>query len=1070
MSPHVRRYRALLAMSTLVSSLALAQGTSTITGTVTDAATGKPVPDVVVTATSPALQGEQIVVTDSAGLYRLAQLPAGVYLLKLEKESFKPYSRPDINVRVDRTVRVNVQLQPESVTGDTVVVVGRAPTVDVGSTTTGLNVGKEFINNIAFIQPDGTGVRSFESLASVAPQVAGDTYGYGFSGAQSPENLYVVDGVSVGDPAFGTNGARFPVEFVQEANVVTGGYMAEYGRATGGVLNVVTKSGSNEFHGTVWGNWTPGALSVEPKTVDSLSSSVLARTRLGNTLDFGAEVGGPIIKDRLWFLVGFAPSFNWDKTTRSLRALGVVDANGNVTNPELPGSTRVREESSRSFSYIAKLTYLLNSDNNLSLSVVGSPTSSTVPFSFSPARTTASWNGGSESVDFSNTVSLKYNGAFLDKHLLVDASLGWFHIARSDLPNDGSTILGSTPGDGSGMGSPAVQLRRTSPHFIGRFESLSPEALALCQSNGLADSAVAATCPATGSGATYNLGGLGYVHDSKIDRIQARASVSYLFQAAGHHTVKAGVDVEQLRYDITKAYTGGFYLRESTSGNTWTDLRQYGSFTGPDEAARQPYLRSTPSSTGIGAFLQDSWSIMDVVTLNAGLRYENQQLFAGDGALGLSLNNMLSPRVGLIYDFTQQGRSKLFANFARYYESVPINIADRGLTGEDSFSFIRYRTANSSRPGCDPITDPAQAHVECQDPANYYPANTLSGGDYDPSTSGIATSSGRTPVDPNIKPQSSDEFVVGGEYEVIDDGRVGVTYTRRYMNQVIEDMSVDEASSYFLGNPGSGWASLFPKATRDYDAVTAYFTKAFSEGWMAQFSYTWSSLRGNYNGLFRPETGQLDPNLNSDFDLITLLPNRTGYLEADRTHALKAFASKEFRLTSAVGLVVGLSYTGRSGAPINYFGSHPIYGTDEAFVLPRGSGGRMPWVHAVNGKVGVSYRLNQTNEIQFTADIFNMFNFQAVTAVDQTLTTSDVAPFQTTSNDPQTEACLAGNDLPQCKVEVRDPDTGEFIGYQLPITGPDGTPLTTADLNPNFKRPTAWQQPISVRFGLRFTF
>lgn len=91
MSPYLRLYRALLLAGVLVPTLAFAQGTSTITGTVTDAATGKPVPDVVVTATSPGLQGEQIVVTDSAGLYRLAQLPAGVYLLKLEKEAFKPY-------------------------------------------------------------------------------------------------------------------------------------------------------------------------------------------------------------------------------------------------------------------------------------------------------------------------------------------------------------------------------------------------------------------------------------------------------------------------------------------------------------------------------------------------------------------------------------------------------------------------------------------------------------------------------------------------------------------------------------------------------------------------------------------------------------------------------------------------------------------------------------------------------------------------------------------------------------------------------------------------------------------
>ncbi|MEW6434096.1 MAG: TonB-dependent receptor [Myxococcota bacterium] len=1081
-------FRAALLTVALVSSLAFAQGNSVITGTVTDAATGKPVPDVVVTATSPALQGEEIVVTDSAGLYRLAQLPAGTYTLRLEKESYKPFSRTDINLRVDRTVRVNIQLQPEAVTGDTIVVVGRPPTVDVGSTTTGINVGKEFMNNIAFIQPNGSGVRSFESLASVAPQVIGDTYGYGFSGAQSPENLYLVDGVSTSDPAFGTNGAQFPVEFVEEANVITGGYQAEYGRATGGVLNVVTKSGSNEFHGSVWGNWTPGILTGVSPVIKNDSSSFQSQGRLWNTIDFGAEVGGPILKDRLWFFVGFAPSFNRVQTTRSLRAFKLdpttttascstppcdylYDEDGYIQSETIPGTTKERFTDTRAFSYIAKLTYLINSDNNLSLSVVGSPSQSTTPFSFTPLRSVGNWKGGTVDVNNTNTVSLRYQGGFLDKHLLVDASAGWFHIDNSSLPDDGSKI--GAPADGTtAAGTPAVIFRRTRPWTIADFETLPSNSIAdTCEPKGFnassrpivdvrGTSRYVMACPATGAGQTYTIGGYGFMQQASLDRIQGRASVTYLMQALGHHIWKAGLDIEHLRYDILKAYSGGFILRESTSGDSYTDFRQYGYLTGPDESVRQESIHSIPTAWGIGAYLQDSWSIMDLVTLNAGLRYETQQLFAGDGTLGMSLNNMLSPRVGLIYDFTQQGRSKLFANYSRFYESVPINIADRALTGENQYQFIRFRAPTANRQGCQPYLDVNQALNECQDPNNYAPL----GDAYDISNSALVTGGGRTTVDPNLQPQSSDEIVVGGEYEVITDGRVGATYTKRYMNQVIEDMSIDEANSYFIGNPGSGLGSIFPKATRDYDAVTLYFNKAFSDGWMAQVSYTWSSLRGNYNGLFRPETGQLDPNINSDFDLLSLLPNRTGPLDADRTHFIKAYASKEFAVTGSLGFILGLTYEGRSGAPLNYFGSHVIYGADEVFVLPRGSGGRLPWRHTINAKAGVSYRITKDNVVQFTADIFNMFNFQAVTSVDETLTNGDVLPFVTNDPNPQAAACLSGNNLPQCQMTNAD---GIPV---LPIQTPDFENITTADLNPNFKRPTGYQAPISVRFGIRFTF
>ena len=1085
-------FRAALLTVALVSSLAFAQGNSVITGTVTDAATGKPVPDVVVTATSPALQGEEIVVTDSAGLYRLAQLPAGSYTLRLEKESYKPFSRADINVRVDRTVRVNIQLQPEAVQGDTIVVVGRPPTVDVASTTTGLNVGKDFMNNIAFIQPNGSGVRSFESLASVAPQVIGDEYGYGFSGAQSPENLYLVDGVSTSDPAFGTNGAQFPIEFVEEANVITGGYQAEYGRATGGVMNVVTKSGSNEFHGSVWGNWTPGILSGVSPVIKNDSSVFQSQGRRWNTIDFGAEVGGPILKDRLWFFVGFAPSFNRTQATRSLRAFKLdptkttdtcstppcdflYDEDGYIQSETIPDTTKAAFADTRAFSYIAKLTFLINSDNNLSVSVIGSPTSSSGPISFNPGRSAGTWTGGSTDVNNTSTVSLRYQGGFLDKHLLVDASAGWFRIYNSSLPDDGSTIGAAADGT-TAAGTPVVSFRRTRPYSINDFESLPMnDVSATCEPAGFnantrdivdvrGTSRYVMACPATGAGQTYSIGGYGYMQNATLDRIQGRASVTYLMQALGHHIWKAGLDIENLRYDILKAYSGGFILRESTSGTTFSDYRQYGYLTGPDDSVRQESIHSIPTAWGVGAYLQDSWSIMDLVTLNAGLRYETQQLFASDGSLGMSLNNMLSPRVGVIYDFTQQGRSKLFANYSRVYESVPIEIADRALTGENQIQFARYKSATSSRLGCDPLSDISQALNQCQDTNNYVPYATLYGGDYDVSNAALVTGGGRTPVDPNLQPQSSDEIVVGGEYEVITDGRVGATYTKRYMNSVIEDMSNDEANSYFIGNPGTGLGNAFPKATRDYDAVTLYFNKAFSDGWMAQVSYTWSYLRGNYNGLFRPETGQLDPNINSDFDLISLLPNRTGPLSADRTHFIKAYASKEFMVTGSLGFILGLTYEGRSGQALNYYGSHVLYGPDEVFVLPRGSGGRLPWRHAINAKAGVSYRITKDNVVQFTADIFNMFNFQAVTSVDETLTNADVLPFVTNDANPQAAACLSGNNLPQCQMKNAD---GVAI---LPITTPDGSNITAADLNPNFKRPTGYQAPISVRFGIRFTF
>ena len=160
----------LLCAALLAGSGAWAQiGASVLTGNVVDAATKAPVSDVVVTATSPGLQGEQVVVTDSTGLYRIPQLPTGTYTLRFEKESYRPFSRTGIDVSPDRTLRLNVELLPETAGATEISVVGSPPVVDVGSSTTGATVNQDFIRNLAVARPGGlSGAnRSFDSLAAL---------------------------------------------------------------------------------------------------------------------------------------------------------------------------------------------------------------------------------------------------------------------------------------------------------------------------------------------------------------------------------------------------------------------------------------------------------------------------------------------------------------------------------------------------------------------------------------------------------------------------------------------------------------------------------------------------------------------------------------------------------------------------------------------------------------------------------------------------------------------------------------------------------------------------------------
>ena len=1030
----------------LLQTTVWAQGSAVLTGTVRDASTKQPLRDVVVTVTSPALQGEQTVVTDGSGQYRLPNLPPGAYTIRLEADAHRVSSRGGIGLRVGSTIRVNAELLPDSLQAQEVVVIAAAPTVDVGSSTTGVSVNSDFVSRIALNAPSskGAATRSFESLAEIAPGAVADQFGVSISGTTSPENQYVVDGLSVNNPGFGIIGTPLSVEFVKEVNVITGGYMPEYGRATGGYLDVVTKSGGNEFHGSVFLSVTPGVLDG-PRSPVATSSTIGTAIKLSSNRDFGLEVGGPLVRDRLWFYVGVSPSFSTYRLDRALHTAQMpadkqaLDCGGKPTNI-IPGTCQVAHASQKGVTYLGKLTFKANEDNTLTLSVSGTPTSSGgngdyginprdgqveiinagAPFPVSKSILNGSYNALAHNfVSTATDTALRWQSAFDNKHTLIDVTLGWHHEDNSVRASDGSRL-------GSGQGLSAVpqvywQRNTPGPHSINDFEA--SKATSACDPAGTTN---AVACPVS----TYYSGGPGFLSDALLDRWQGKGVVTRLFTALGHHVVKAGVDLELMRYDSSRGYSGTNIFNESTDGTQFSDYRRFGFLVGPDKVQPLVKFHAVSKSTTIGGFLQDSWTIADKVTLNVGVRYDAQLLYGSDAKLAVALPNQWSPRIGLIYDFTQQGRSKLFFNYARFYESMPLDAIDRSLPGE------RQVTSTHNSPPCQPSV-PSSAKGACEDNGSRANQNSP----WDPNRKWATVGSDRDPVDPNLHPQSSDEFVVGGEYEIFASARVGVQYTHRYQNHVIEDMSRDEAQTYFLGNPGEGIAKDFPKPVRDYDGVTLFFQKTFSDLWLAQASYTASYLRGNWAGLFHPEGGQLDPNINSDFDLISLLPNRTGPLPGDHTHQVKMFVARDFVLSELAIFDLGLTFRGNSGGPTTFFGAHPIYGADQAYILPRGSGERLPWTYDFDVHFSAGLKLSKESTLQLSMDVFNLFDFQGAIAKDQTYTLDNVLPIV----------------------------NGTPAGLSK-LKNADGSAFKPADKNPNFGNTIAYQPPRQFRFGAKVTF
>ncbi|HEX3229743.1 MAG TPA: TonB-dependent receptor, partial [Pyrinomonadaceae bacterium] len=232
--------------------------TGSIEGRVTDP-NGAAVRGATVSVSSPNLISAKTATTDDDGHYQILALPPGTYKVAVEASGFGKFEQSEVGVNLGRTASLDAQLQLGTATASVTVTGGAA--VDTAQNTSGSNVSTEQFSNFPT-------QRTVQGLYTIAPSVTrsglrdatGRDRDPSVAGSSGPENNYILDGVNTTDPAFGGSGANLPFEFVQEVEIKTGAYGAEYGKATGGIFNVITKSGSNEFHGDIFGYGTTKGL------------------------------------------------------------------------------------------------------------------------------------------------------------------------------------------------------------------------------------------------------------------------------------------------------------------------------------------------------------------------------------------------------------------------------------------------------------------------------------------------------------------------------------------------------------------------------------------------------------------------------------------------------------------------------------------------------------------------------------------------------------------------------------------------------------------------------------------
>ncbi len=1062
----------------LIAALAVTAGTAfaqsskgRIRGRVTDAANGNPLPGVTVTVSSPALLAEQTEFTDEDGNYLITELPPGEYLVRFYFADIVS-ERANINLSAGDTLNVSQGIATDKATANEVTIVEQAPTVDVGSTSQKTVIDSEMVRRTP------TRGRTYESVLTAAPGASTDEVGFSFNGATGPENSYLIDGMNATNPAYGLVGTRLTLEFIDETQIITGGYQAEYGRATGGLVNLVTKSGSNEFKGELWLNYTP--FQLDGRRIGRLGEAVVReQNRQFREMDFGFGVGGPIIKDRIWFYAGFAPSYikerykryvqrrtsdNIGSATPGSRYLGDIDSTQECPDyladrdPALcpTGAFKTADVQSQNLysnswlmNYIGRLDFAINPDNTLTLQYLGSP--STFDGLFDNPNNANSlgvgFNGEMRGAFFQEEIWVHdllgtYTTKLLDRKLQIEVKVGYHHEEYAVTPRE---------------------VERSAINIVPERSLGVLEGIASCRESVNSDGTTFNPCPVT----AYRAGGFGFANDLTATRFSTGLAATMFGQLAGTHELKLGGDFEINTYYDRRYYTGDGVIDEL--GPSSFELQQFGT-RDPDTGA----LRLTPEgfaptteSWRQAMFVRDSWqpNFFPGFTLDLGLRLEFEQVKDVDGVTQIGLYTNLAPRVGFTYDWTQKGLSKVFAHYGRFYEAIPLDINDRQFSGEGIATQEASTCARDNR------------GVAVQGTCNFLdidvdPTAALNGGSFEPF------------IQPALKGQFTNYVAAGVQVDVGWDLVLGAEFRHSDMGRVIEDISSDGANTYIIANPGdeldpdteaelqdlirqanttlAGVAPTdmqaqadaleardkavdvlrqyravqnSPKPTRDYNALVITAEKKFSRNWLVQASYTYSRTIGNYPGLFQSSNGQLDPNISSQLDIPELGVNRDGPLPNDRPHNFKVLASY-FIPTSGTerdGLNVGLRFTALSGAPIEILGRHPLYGPAETFVLPRGAGGRLPMLTTFDLMASYTF-----GPVILSASIFNVLNTRTPTNVDQQYTLDRVMPIS--------NGTLA--DLSTLK----------------------NTDGRNAARNPNFGNPTAYQAPLFMRLGVRVEF
>ena len=984
----MRKIWIILLVVLLLTPLAAAQSAPTgkIIGKIKDAQ-GAPLPGVSVEGESAKLVGKATAVTDETGTYRLFSLPSGAYTITYSLAGFKTKIRKGIILDLEQTLTLNESLEQSAIAGE-VTVIGQSPLIDVRSTAKGSAMRKEI-----FMQLPRN--RDFTGLLSTVPgvQYEGGQGGLTVDGASGSENVWFIDGTNTSHLNSGLQSQSIVMEQIEEVKVTASGYGAEFGGSLGGVVNVISRSGGNEFHADAFGYYNNNRLWMQGKDRDSLRwnpyNQYLPEYISNDTLYFDGgknrddtqrfegvfNLGGYIIKDRLWFFGSFNPVYSRTFGDRFFTTDPV-----DVTKAKYPNDTARDPRQGRpvyefylknyNWNYQFKLTSQILKGMRFSASMVNnfSNNRGSIPgLTGTSAKNypwIASWDntilkGTDPGLDYPNwsaNASMDYT---LSNNFLVNARFGY---AMNDQNNQ--------------------QIKMPGTRYVFSYaNTMYPEIPADLQHF---------------SGWSNWAGATSETVSYLLDRASMNLDFTYYMSLGGEHAWKFGVQYIRLHENVNTAQQhpavtlvwGQFY----TMPDGTKIQGKYGYYTVVSDFKSIYGNRWDASSNNWAIYLQDSWTIGTKFTLNLGVRTEseyvptfnNDKTLPGwkDKPIKFGFKDKIAPRFGAVYDVFGDSSMKVFASYGLYFDVVKLHMAT-GMTGGTKW-WTSYYTLDTY----DFTKIAASGDIANQTDQGL-------GGTY------LGSRNWRyvdfNMIDPGMQPMAQSEMSFGAEKKVTEEISFSARLVYKHLYRTIEDVGImvqdaqgNFSEAYFQANPGFGYARPVsqggkmadqywptPKAKREYWGLNLALEKRFSDNWQGGVNYTWSSLRGNYGGLASSdEGGRTSPNRDRYFDMwferyqINGTP-LNGVLPSDRAHYFKVYGSYAFPF----GLTMGLVAYGRSGLP-----RQTSLSFNDMTVLPEGYGnlGRLPFTAWADLFLEYSLRIAGKYTIGLNLQINNVTNTSTI--------------------------------------------------------------------------------------------